>query len=67
MGTAFRSPECVPAASEAGDIILVHAGLYVADRFHYMNGAARPGYLALGTLFDGTYYLTRAGPRTSRS
>ena len=31
---------------------------YVSDRFHYMNGAARPGYLSLGTVFDGTYYLT---------
>ncbi|HVZ24183.1 MAG TPA: hypothetical protein VG871_24090, partial [Vicinamibacterales bacterium] len=31
------------------------------DRFHYMNGAARPGYLALGTEFDGTYYLTASG------
>jgi hypothetical protein len=26
-----------------------------------MNGAARPGYLSLGTVFDGTYYLTASG------
>jgi hypothetical protein len=39
----------------------VHAGTYVSDRLHYMNGAARPGYLALGTVFDGTYYLTASG------
>jgi hypothetical protein len=44
-----------------GDTILVHAGLYVGDRFHYMNGAPRPGYLAMGNVFDGTYYLTQSG------
>jgi hypothetical protein len=42
-------------------VILVHGGLYVGDRFHYMNGAPRPGYLAMGNLFDGTYYLTQSG------
>jgi hypothetical protein len=26
-----------------------------------MNGAPRPGYLALGNVFDGTYYLTQSG------
>ena len=26
-----------------------------------MNGAARPGYLSLGRVFDGTYYLTASG------
>jgi len=50
-----------PARVKPGDVILVHAGLYAGDRFHYMNGAARPGYLALGNLFDGTYYLTASG------
>src|SRR4029077_17234076 len=50
-----------PTRVKPGDVILVHAGLYVSDRFHYMNGAARPGYLSLGTVFDGTYYLTASG------
>jgi hypothetical protein len=26
-----------------------------------MNGQPRPGYLAMGNLFDGTYYLTQSG------
>ena len=51
----------IPPRVQPGDVILVHAGLYVGDRFHYMNGAPRPGYLALGNLFDGTYYLTQSG------
>ena len=50
-----------PPRVKPGDVILVHAGLYVSDRFHYMNQAARPGYLSLGTVFDGTYYLTASG------
>jgi hypothetical protein len=62
MGTSHYDYENAwPARVKPGDVILVHAGLYVSDRFHYMNGAARPGYLALGTVFDGTYYLTAAG------
>jgi hypothetical protein len=62
MGTSHYDYENAwPARVKPGDIILVHAGLYVSDRFHYMNGAARPGYLSLGTVFDGTYYLTASG------
>ncbi len=61
-GTAHYDYEnAFPPRVQRGDVILVHAGLYVSDRFHYMNGAARPGYLALGTVFDGTYYLTQSG------
>jgi len=37
----------------AGDIILVHAGLYKGDRFKYSD--------ALGLDFDGTYVLTAKG------
>ncbi len=44
-----------------GDTILVHAGLYQSDRFHYLNGLPHEGYNALSTLFDGTYYLTADG------
>ena len=62
MGTAhYDYQNAFPPRVQPGDLILVHAGLYVSDRFHYMNGAARPGYLALGTVFDGTYYLTQSG------
>jgi hypothetical protein len=38
---------------QPGDIILVHAGVYKDTRFRYGSG--------LGTLFDGTYYLTASG------
>jgi hypothetical protein len=62
MGTSHYDYENAwPARVKPGDVILVHAGLYVSDRFHYMNGPARPGYLSLGTVFDGTYYLTASG------
>ena len=50
-----------PARVQPGDTILVHAGLYVGDRLHYMNTTPRPGFLALGNYFDGTYYLTASG------
>jgi hypothetical protein len=62
MGLAhFDYENAFPPRVQPGDIILVHAGLYVGDRFHYMNGQPRPGYLAMGNLFDGTYYLTQSG------
>jgi hypothetical protein len=62
MGLAHYDYEnAYPARVQPGDTILVHAGLYVGDRFHYMNGAPRPGYLAMGNVFDGTYYLTQSG------
>ncbi len=59
MGLAhFDYENAFPPRVQPGDTILVHAGLYVGDRAHYMNGAPRPGYLAMGNYFDGTYYLT---------
>jgi hypothetical protein len=36
-----------------GDVIVVHAGLYKDTRYRYGSG--------IGTLFDGTYYLTASG------
>ena len=42
-----------PPRVQPGDIILVHAGLYKDTRFRYGSG--------IGTLFDGTYYLTASG------
>ena len=50
-----------PPRVQPGDTILVHAGLYKSDRFHYLNGLPHKDYLALSTLFDGTYYLTQSG------
>jgi hypothetical protein len=62
MGLAhFDYENAFPPRVQPGDTILVHAGLYVGDRAHYMNQAPRPGYLALGNVFDGTYYLTQSG------
>ena len=62
MGLAhFDYENAFPPRVQPGDTILVHAGLYIGDRFHYMNGQPRPGYLAMGNLFDGTYYLTQSG------
>ncbi len=62
MGSAhFDYENAFPPRVQPGDTILVHAGVYMGDRFHYMTGAPRPGYLALGNLFDGTYYLTQSG------
>jgi hypothetical protein len=62
MGSAHYDYEnAYPPRVQPGDTILIHAGLYVGDRVHYMNGAPRPGYLAMGNVFDGTYYLTQSG------
>jgi hypothetical protein len=62
MGLAhFDYENAFPPRVQPGDTILVHAGVYIGDRFHYMNGQPRPGYLAMGNLFDGTYYLTQSG------
>ena len=57
----FDYENAFPPRVQPGDTVLVHAGLYVGDRFQYMNGAPRPGYLALGNMFDGTYYLNQNG------
>jgi hypothetical protein len=45
--------------ARAGDTILVHAGLYKDNRFHYSG--FYPNEAAYGTPFDGTYYLTSKG------
>jgi hypothetical protein len=42
-----------PPRVQPGDVILVHAGLYKDTRKRYGGG--------IGTLFDGTYYLTTSG------
>jgi hypothetical protein len=50
-----------PPRVQPGDTILVHAGVYVSDRFHYLNGLPHPGYDAESSVTDGTYYLTASG------
>jgi hypothetical protein len=49
----------MPARVQAGDIILVHAGVYKDSRFIY--GGFDRNTPAYGTPFDGTYYLTQSG------
>ncbi len=44
---------------QAGDTIVVHAGVYKDNRFIY--GGFDPKIAAYGTPFDGTYYLTQSG------
>jgi hypothetical protein len=44
---------------QAGDTIVVHAGTYKDNRFVY--GGFDTTLAALGTPFDGTYYLTQSG------
>ena len=62
MGSShFDYENAYPPRVQPGDTILVHAGLYVGDRLHYMNVAPKPGFLSLGNYFDGTYYLTASG------
>jgi hypothetical protein len=48
-----------PPRVQPGDVILVHAGLYKDNRFFY--GGFDRSIQALGTPFDGTYYLTQSG------
>jgi len=57
----FDYQNAYPPRVQPGDTIVVHAGTYLSDRHHYMNRAPAPGYLALATVFDGTYYLTQSG------
>lgn len=45
-----------PPRVAPGDTILVHAGLYKDNRFLYGRGGA-----GLGTISDGTYFLTQSG------
>ena len=60
-GAHFDYQNAYPPRVQPGDQILVHAGVYLSDRHHYMNRGPAPGYLALATVFDGTYYLTQSG------
>jgi hypothetical protein len=62
MGASASDHEhAFPPRVQPGDVILVHAGLYISDRFHYLAGMPHPGYNALASPIDGTYYLTQSG------
>ena len=52
-----------PPRVQPGDVILVHAGLYLGNRLYYPGSGnpPTPDRLSLCTLFDGTYYLTQSG------
>ena len=45
----------------AGDIIKVHAGLYLSKRDHYSHEINSGFTTCCGTPWDGTYYLTQDG------
>jgi len=54
-----------PPRVQAGDIILVHAGVYKDTAFRYYYGHTTPvkgvPLVPYGTFFDGTYYLHANG------
>jgi hypothetical protein len=60
-GRAGDHQNAYPSRVQPGDVIIMHAGTYLSDRHHYFNQGPHEGYLAMGTLFDGTYYLTQSG------
>ena len=50
-----------PPRVRAGDIIKVHAGLYLTKRDHYSHEINSRFTTCCGTPWDGTYYLTQKG------
>jgi hypothetical protein len=50
-----------PPRVRAGDIIKVHAGLYLSKRDHYSHEINSGFTTCCGTPWDGTYYLTQDG------
>lgn len=50
-----------PPRVKAGDVILVHAGVYKDDRAHYGHELMSGYKLCCNTTGDGTYYLTAKG------
>jgi hypothetical protein len=50
-----------PARVSAGDIIRVHAGVYLSKRDHYSHEINSGFTTCCGTPWDGTYYLTQTG------
>src|SRR5580698_7879072 len=60
-GAHYDYENAYPVRVQPGDTILVHAGTYTGDRFHYLTTDPKPGNLSMGNYFDGTYYLTGNG------
>jgi hypothetical protein len=50
-----------PPRVRAGDVIKVHAGLYLTKRDHYSHEINSGFKTCCGTPWDGTYYLTQDG------
>ena len=50
-----------PPRVRAGDIIKVHAGVYLSKRDHYSHEINSGYTTCCGTPWDGTYYLTQNG------
>jgi hypothetical protein len=50
-----------PPRVRAGDIIKVHAGVYLSKRDHYSHEINSGFTTCCGTPWDGTYYLTQDG------
>ena len=50
-----------PPRVQAGDIIKVHAGVYLSKHDHYSHEINSGYTTCCGTPWDGTYYLTRKG------
>ena len=57
-GDWSRAP---PPRVQAGDTILVHAGLYLSKHDHYSHEINSKFTTCCGTPWDGTYYLTQSG------
>lgn len=50
-----------PPRVQAGDTILVHAGIYKDNRYRYSHELINDYKTCCGTTWDGTYYLTQSG------
>jgi hypothetical protein len=50
-----------PPRVRAGDVIKVHAGLYLSEHDHYSHEINSGFTTCCGTPWDGTYYLTQDG------
>ncbi len=50
-----------PARVQAGDTLLLHAGVYLSKHDHYSHELNSKYTTCCGTPWDGTYYLTQKG------
>ena len=66
-GAHYDHENVYPARVQPGDTILMHAGLYIGDRFHYLNGDPKPGNLAMGNISTAPITSPPAARPTSPS